>query len=131
MQAYGQIVTGHMSAREKLTFVEVSSTLWSPVMGNPRLSSITGSNPDVNVAKFTSKLEGEYTWDFSLDLPKEVVVSSGPHSNERQAFSLPQTFYEHHTRVRIAYEVAVRIVRGKLRVDHRSVVQVCMGMNLV
>ncbi|KAF8802490.1 hypothetical protein BYT27DRAFT_7172935 [Phlegmacium glaucopus] len=121
VSAYGQIVTG-ASAVEKLTFVNVSSTLWSPIMGNPRSLSIsdsaTGSNSGTSTARFTSKLEGEYSWDFSLDLPKEVVVPSGLR-NDLHIFSLPQTFYERHTRVKVTYEVVVRIVRGKLRTDHR------------
>lgn len=93
-------------------------------MGNPRLWSVgnpaTDSDPGMITSKFTSKLEGEYVWDFSLNLPKEVIVPSGLH-NMPQVFSLPQTFYESHTRVRVVYEVALRIVRRKLRADPRSV----------
>jgi len=121
ISAYGQIVTGQ-SAVEKFTFVEVSSTLWSTTMGNRRLESVgnsaTGSDPGMITGEFTSKLEGEYIWDFSLNLPKEIIVPSGLH-NEPQVFNLPQTFYERHTRVRIVYEVALRIVRRKLRADPR------------
>lgn len=121
MQAYGRIVTGPSSI-ENFTFVNVSSTLWSPVMGNPRLLSVSDSATDTNpsTAKFTNKLEGEYTWDFSLDLPKEVIIPYG-RRNEPHVFTLPQTFYERHSRVSVAYEVAIRIVRGKLKEDHRSV----------
>lgn len=117
MQACGQIV----NAMEKLIFVDVSSTLWSPTMGNPRiLSSATGANPPTSTATFTGKLEGEYIWDFTLDLPKEVVMPCGFH-NKPRVFTLPQSFHERQTKVSIAYEVVVRVVRGKLRADHRYV----------
>ena len=65
--------------------------------------------------KFTGKFpEGEYTWEFSIHLPRDVVLPSGPPHNEPQVFHPPQTFNERHTRGSIVYETSVKFSRNKL-----------------
>jgi hypothetical protein len=124
LQAHGQFITG-ASQGEQLTFVDVSKTLWSQTEGEPTninpcdggSSSLTSSAPP----KFTGKLQpGDYSWPFSIDLPKEVLVACG-NRNEPQVFTLPQTFVERHTRPSIRYEFSVRFTRSKLRGDDRYV----------
>ncbi|KIM40547.1 hypothetical protein M413DRAFT_412501 [Hebeloma cylindrosporum] len=117
----GQFITG-ANEGEQLTFLHISKTLWSQSEGDPRSgnspaggsSSVAPSTPP----KFSGKIQGDYTWPFSIDLPKEVLVPCG-NRNEPQVFTLPETFNERHTRASITYDVSVRFVRTKLRADHR------------
>lgn len=39
---------------------------------------------------------------------------------EPHVFNLPQTFSERHTRATISYEVSLKLIRNKLRADHRQ-----------
>jgi len=125
ISVHGQFITG-ANQGEQLTFLDVSKTLWSQSEGDPRhvdpydrdSSSAATSTP----TKFTGKLQGDYTWPFSIDLPKEVLVPFGGR-NEPQVFTLPQTFTERHERASIRYEVSVRFIRAKLQKDHRILTQ--------
>ena len=63
--------------------------------------------------KFNGKLQGDYTWPFAIDLPKEVLL------NRKKMYTLPETFNERQTRAYITYDVSVRFVRNKLRTDYR------------
>ena len=63
--------------------------------------------------KFNGKVQGDYTWPFSIDLPKEVLL------NRKKMYTLPETFNEQQTRAYITYDVSVRFVRNKLRTDYR------------
>ncbi|KAF5326885.1 hypothetical protein D9619_004143 [Psilocybe cf. subviscida] len=117
----GQFITG-ANQGEQLSFIDISHTLWTQTDGEPRNvnsgdgdSSPTTPNPPT---KYSGKLVGNYTWSFSIDLPKQVVVPYGK-QNEPQIFTPPQTFNERHTRASINYEVSLRLGRNKLRVDHR------------
>ncbi|KAF8968090.1 hypothetical protein BDZ97DRAFT_1916317 [Flammula alnicola] len=135
----GKIIAG-ANPNQHLTFVEVSSTLWSQDEGHPRNLSETNaalfptiSSPSsragssntsassagtgLGLGKFNGKLQGEYTWDFSLDMPREVAI---PHGRRKEIgmFSPPQTFNERHGSVSINYEVSVRFSRGKWQTDY-------------
>lgn len=98
----------------------MTHVLWSQADGEPRnaSSSDSDSSPLPNSLKFSGKLKGEYTWPFSIDLPKQVVMASG-HRREPQVFHPPQTFNERHTRATISYEICLKLLRNKLRIDHR------------
>ncbi|KAF8968091.1 hypothetical protein BDZ97DRAFT_1916318 [Flammula alnicola] len=122
----GQFITG-ANQGEQLTFIDISHTLWSQADGEPRNVSSndardSSSAPPGGAAspptKFSGKLQGDYTWSFSIDLPKQVVVAFGSR-DEPQVFTPPQTFNERHTRASISYEVSLRLMRNKLRTDHR------------
>ncbi|KAF8896104.1 hypothetical protein BD779DRAFT_1667956 [Infundibulicybe gibba] len=107
----GQIITG-ANPGEQFTFVELSETLWTQAMGDPRNPAASGGD------KFSGKLLGDYNWNFSLKIPQETVVNrrEGP-----RVFKLPQTFAERHTRPSIQYNISARLSRGKLRTDYRRV----------
>lgn len=47
-------------------------------------------------------------------------MPTGTH-NEPQVFHPPQTFNERHTRATISYEISLKLIRNKLRADHRYV----------
>ncbi|KAF8905075.1 hypothetical protein CPB84DRAFT_1845157 [Gymnopilus junonius] len=121
----GQVITG-ANQGEQLTFINILRTLWSQTEGEPRNTNpdnedsslagtpeATGSSP-----KYTGKLQGEYTWHFSIPLPKEVVLPLGSR-NEPQVFTPPATFNERHARASVAYEVSLKLTRGKLRPDQK------------
>ncbi|TFK40192.1 hypothetical protein BDQ12DRAFT_680492 [Crucibulum laeve] len=108
----GLIISGANSG-EQFTFLDMTSTLWSQAMGNPN-DPPSDSTPE----KYTKKLYGEFTWPYSIPIPKETTVPAGPR-DEMQVFRLPQTFLERHTRASIQYEILLRIGRNKLRTDHK------------
>lgn len=117
------------------TFLELTHTLWSPSQGDPRYSidrdGSSSSNPSsvniVNVPSlFAGKLQGEYTWPFSIDLPKEVFITSG-RDKKLQSFPLPQTFNERYARGSIDYELVLRISRSRLRPDYRYAFNICLS----
>ncbi|KDR78970.1 hypothetical protein GALMADRAFT_154856 [Galerina marginata CBS 339.88] len=123
----GQFLTG-ASPDQQLNFLNLTCSLWSPSSGEPRndLAANDSSAPPINnssravgaATRFTGKLHGEYSWPFSIPLPKEVVLPSGK-EKEQKSFTLPQTFNERHARGSINYEMSVRISRGKLQSDYR------------
>ncbi|KAF9475101.1 hypothetical protein BDN70DRAFT_996645 [Pholiota conissans] len=115
----GQFITG-ANQGEQLSFIDITHVIWTQADGEPKHASASDddSSPPSNSPKFTGKLQGEYTWPFSIDLPKEVVLTVG-HRNEHQVFHPPQTFSERHTRATISYEICLKLMRNKLRADHR------------
>ena len=46
-------------------FLRISETLWETSFGDPRGPSRT---------KYTGKLKGDYSWPFSITLPREVPI---------------------------------------------------------
>ncbi|PPQ92237.1 hypothetical protein CVT25_008919 [Psilocybe cyanescens] len=121
----GEYITG-ANPDQQLIFLELSHPLWSQADGDPRssnnVSEETSSSPRSHVAsssvRFSGKLEGEYTWPFSITLPKEVNVPCGK-GKQLQTFTLPQTFNERHAKGSINYEMSLRINRGRFQSDHR------------
>ncbi|KAJ7761954.1 hypothetical protein DFH07DRAFT_814637, partial [Mycena maculata] len=91
-----------------VSFIDLPVTLWSRSMGDPR-------NPDGN--KWIEKLQGKYTWPFSIPLPPTVSLPGVGGRDE--VFRLPPTFFERHTRAHVEYDIIVRFTRAKLRSDHR------------
>lgn len=123
-QIRGEYLTG-ANPDQQLTFLDLSYPLWSQSEGDPR--SVNASR-DINItfghvssvppARFSGRLLGQYTWPFSITLPKEVSVPCGK-GKQPQMFALPQTFNERHAKGSINYEVSLRINRGKFQSDHR------------
>jgi len=103
----GRLVTG-AGSNDAQKFLERHVTLWSKSMGDPRA-------PRVSDAAHSGKLQGEYVWPFSIQLPKTVSLP-GNHGCP-QEYSLPQTFLERDTRASIQYDLTVLISRNKLRTD--------------
>ena len=103
MQVLGQMTS---SVTEILNFVQVSETLWNAPSSEP--SSGGTSNAD-------SKLVGEHSWPFLLNLPNACQVQSRNGSTE--TFALPASFSERMARVHIQYQVIVTVHRSRFRVD--------------
>ncbi|KAJ4477346.1 hypothetical protein J3R30DRAFT_3291468 [Lentinula aciculospora] len=102
----GKVLSG---ARQHI-FLDHSQTLWP-------LSSTHSDG-----LKLESKLQGEYSWPFSIHLPKEVTLTVGSRDAPRvEVFRLPHTFMERHARASVQYEVIVRFARGLLKTDHRII----------
>jgi len=104
--------------------MEISKTLWSQSEGDPRNVDSHDGGPSSAATpvspKFNGKIQGDYTWPLSIDLPKEVLIPYG-NRNEPKVFTLPETFNERHTQASIVYEVSVRFIRNKLRAGRRYV----------
>ncbi|KAF7328006.1 hypothetical protein MKEN_00381300 [Mycena kentingensis (nom. inval.)] len=98
--AKGQVVPGP-DDRDPLTFLELTTTLWSKDRGDPR-------NPTTP----TRKLTGHYEWPFSLEIPASVVLDQG-------TFRLPQTFVERRFPTSVSYVLVLQITRGRFRVNSR------------
>ncbi|KAF9533876.1 hypothetical protein CPB83DRAFT_804836 [Crepidotus variabilis] len=145
----GQVITG-LNQGEQLCFINISETLWSQSMGDPRLaasryspectgrkasfgqhltvspktqgdlSPSSSRSTSKTSAKFAGKIPaGEYFWDFSIDLPKEVLLPATP-GGKPQLFHPPQSFNERHTRASVIYEVLVKFGRTSIFLsDHR------------
>ncbi|KAF9562006.1 hypothetical protein CPC08DRAFT_634774 [Agrocybe pediades] len=125
----GQYLTG-ANPDQQFTFLDLSYTLWSQSSGKPPNSnglhqhtlSPTGLISSSSSSKFDGKLHGDYTWPFSIPLPKDVTLPYGK-NNELKTFPLPQTFNERLAKGSINYEVYLRISRGKFQPDDRASVK--------
>ncbi|KAF5391521.1 hypothetical protein D9757_002504 [Collybiopsis confluens] len=97
----GQIVSG----KSKHAFFESSQTLW------------------FHPAKSFRKLQGEYTWPFSMNIPQQVKLMVGPNDSLRpESARLPHDCLEKRIPARVEYHVVVRFYRrGPLRTDYRIV----------
>ncbi|THU84184.1 hypothetical protein K435DRAFT_733492 [Dendrothele bispora CBS 962.96] len=103
--------------QEELLFLDVSQPIWTP---DPRKKS-------------SEKLEGQHSWNFSLTLPRQVVVSqlsgSGFESGSRGrsqsssstsgalSFSLPPNFSERASPAYIDYKLVVTVKRGTFKAN--------------
>ncbi|KAJ7158493.1 hypothetical protein C8R46DRAFT_1109353 [Mycena filopes] len=106
--ARGQIMPGPAD-KEALTFVEVTSTLWTKDHGDPRRPS---------TSRYSGKLVGYYEWPFTLELPITVTIPGTNHSPSG-TFGLPQTFLERRFPTSIQYVLVVDINRSRFRVNSR------------
>jgi len=126
-QILGQYFTT-ANPNQSLKFLKISHKLWSLSDGHPRNTlDINGGRPlspstsrTSSGAKFSGKLQGEYSWPFSLDMPSEVAVPSGSRK-EVKTFPLPQTFNERLVHGSIVYEILVKVTRSKWKVHYRYV----------
>ncbi|KIK55147.1 hypothetical protein GYMLUDRAFT_48099 [Collybiopsis luxurians FD-317 M1] len=101
----GQIVSG-ASTR---TFFESSQTLW------PHSSPLSNSNSP-------TKLEGEHEWPFSMNIPKEVPLSTGSKDASRnELVRLPHNCLERRLPAGIEYQVILRFTRGLFKTDYRII----------
>lgn len=134
------MITG-LNAEEQLYFINISETLWSQAMGDPRelatryspeCSGLTTestqclsvtpvsqelsplSSRSTQSTSFNTKIPaGEYIWDFSIDLPKEVLLPASP-GGKPQLYQPPQSFNERHTRASVIYEVMMKFGRNSI-----------------
>ncbi|KAI1792706.1 hypothetical protein LXA43DRAFT_311003 [Ganoderma leucocontextum] len=103
IQVLGQMTS---SVTEVLNFVQVSETLWKS--SSSESSSGSASHND-------SKLVGEHSWPFLLNLPNVCQLPS--RNGSMEAFPLPASFSERMARNHIQYQVIVTVHRSRFRVD--------------
>ncbi|KAM5546092.1 hypothetical protein V8D89_000218 [Ganoderma adspersum] len=103
IQVLGQMTS---SVTEILNFVQVSETLWN----TPSSESSSG-----NTGHSDSKLVGEHSWPYLLNLPNVCQVQS--RNGSMETFPLPASFSERMARVHIQYQVIVTVHRSRFRVD--------------
>jgi hypothetical protein len=122
----GKLVRVAVWGADDKPFIHLSRTLWSEAMGDPRevvtaysptpggspQRSPDASTPDA-VPKFSGKFpEGEYVWEFSLDIPREVTLEGD--AKEQVVFRTPQTCMEERTGVSIVYEAVAKVSSNSL-----------------
>ncbi|KAJ3564407.1 hypothetical protein NP233_g8318 [Leucocoprinus birnbaumii] len=118
-QVKGQVITG-THASGQFTFFEVIQTVWSRAMGDPRKGNVHATaGATRSSSPHNEKLRGTFSWPFSLEMPREVIVSSKMMRTGSNLFRLPESYFERHGRASIRYEVCVRFVRGHFRSDDR------------
>lgn len=103
MQVTGRVASG--SGADNLQFLNIVVPIWSRSPDQPRL-------PSPSEGASGSKLRGQCSWELSISLPAEVLISG------RMA-RLPETLNDRDVAVTVQYEVAIKIGRGKLRSDSR------------
>ncbi|KAK7436992.1 hypothetical protein VKT23_006722 [Stygiomarasmius scandens] len=102
--------------QEELLFLDIAQPIWTP---DPRRKS-------------SDKLEGQHSWNFSITLPRQVVVSqlsgSGSESGSRSrsqsssasgppTFNLPPNFSERASPAYIDYKLVVTVKRGTFKAN--------------
>ncbi|KAJ3973331.1 hypothetical protein EV361DRAFT_979266 [Lentinula raphanica] len=110
----GRAITG-ANEGGSFTFLNHTVSLWAKEQGDPRAYSIDRvSDGSVNNATNPSKsgkLCGKYKFPFSITLPTQ---NDGPGNSPH---SLPETFQERLSGVRVRYELVLKIARGRLKPD--------------
>lgn len=111
------------------TFWDLTQTLWSNEMGDPRGPNASGSNyagpssstsalSQISLTKHQSKLHGSYCWPFSITLPPKCDIAARS-KQPPTPVRLPPSFSEKGAAQFINYEINVRIRRGPLRIDSK------------
>ena len=99
------------------TFVEVTETLWSSLEGaGPRFAE----PPPWGFPK-NGKLQGKYTFPFTLRLPHEFASESPRPKDAPAYYRMPASFYNKKSPAAIDYEVYVTLVRSALKANTSSV----------
>ncbi|KAF5391525.1 hypothetical protein D9757_002501 [Collybiopsis confluens] len=105
----GRVLTGR-SSDGVFTFLNLHDTLWSGELG------------DLQAHKDPTG-EYDYSWPFSLALPKDVVVSPGNDGRSR-TFPLPHTFVESGIPARVLYQLVVSVKQSKWKRNRRVSTQI-------
>lgn len=91
-------------------FLNMHRTLWSVE------ESVNVLSDSSNSPKHSGRLRGKYEWPFSFKLPKGVsIVSHVDIDATRKNFRLPPSLNDGICGVRVEYQLAVRVHRGRLR----------------
>ncbi|KAJ3725122.1 hypothetical protein C8R42DRAFT_660584 [Lentinula raphanica] len=110
----GRAITG-ANEGGSFTFLNHTVSLWAKEQGDPRAYRTDRvSDGSVNNATNPSKsgkLCGKYKFPFSITLPTQ---NDGPGDS---LHSLPETFQERLSGVRVRYELVLKIARGRLKPD--------------
>lgn len=99
------------SYSDETTFMEISHTIWSSEHNSRAPDMISGG------LTLDGKLQGEYLWSFSVDLPSTLVA---PISSGDIHFVPPQTFKEQFCAM-VVYDILLRIKRTWPNTDYKWV----------
>ncbi|KAJ3828809.1 hypothetical protein F5880DRAFT_1608134 [Lentinula raphanica] len=109
----GRAITG-ANEGGSFTFLNHTVSLWAKEQGDPQAYRIDrvadGSVNNATNPSKSGKLCGKYKFPFSITLPKNDGLGDSLHS-------LPETFQERLSGVRVRYELVLKIARGRLKPD--------------
>ena len=96
-------------------FLSISKIVWSRFMGDPRRYI-----PSATPSPYNEKLNGDYSWPFSIKLPRSVKVPSKTTlKGVLDTVVLPATFLEKRSRASVQYDIHLEIKRGRFRSDSK------------
>ena len=107
-----------LSSPRMYRFMTVTEKLWSSDMGYPSTADISTVGTRSVAETFNGKLNGDYAWPFSLELPRSVALAHGPHDT----YKLPGSARLYRAVVR--YNISVLVVRGMFSTEHMWVINV-------
>lgn len=94
------------------TFLDHSVFSWSKGQDDPHIYRTDLDNiGNSSTGSKTGKLSGRYRFPFSISLPMADAAGS----------TLPETFLERTSGVRVQYELVLKIGRGRLKADSKFV----------
>ena len=99
-----------LSTHQMYRFMTVGTKLWSPDMGYPHAADIRPSAEPPEA--FKGKLNGDFVWPFSMDLPRTVTLNRGP----SDMYNLPGSVKTY--RVSVNYNISVMVIRGMFSTEH-------------
>ncbi|KAF6756588.1 hypothetical protein DFP72DRAFT_893162 [Ephemerocybe angulata] len=100
----GKMITSSLSEGSHL-FLEVTHPVWDSTSGVPPPGGSKVSSP-------SGKLQGQYSWPFSIPFPTEFQDASPGGSSQK--YPTPQTVLARGINANIAYEVVLKITTGGL-----------------
>jgi len=101
-------------------------TIWDKNAGDPRMPHPSPLDFDGSKkTKFNAKLEGTYSWPFSIPFPTEISI---PHRNGTQrVIPTPQSFLERNVNANIQYQVVVHMTHGLFKANSKSEISVLLS----
>ena len=88
------------------SFLEIKKELWTSQHGHQSADS----------GGFKQGVAGEFSWPFSIELPKTVHVHG-----DKNEYPLPPTFGVRKGRAAVSYEVTATVTHGLLSAEHSYV----------
>ena len=110
-QVLGEMI---LTGTDRFRFTRVIRRLWAQENGYPTIAGETQS--DGRPHEFKGKLHGDFSWPFSVSLPRTVKLEHGEFSQ----YSLPGTFVEKsiYSRMSIVYRMLAVVTRGLFTTEH-------------
>ena len=112
-------IRGHsfLTGYEAKNFLLLSETLWDSSMGDPRTVGYFISKGQ----RYSGKLDGQYTWRFSIELPRRLSLTS---RQERElkikdGERMPPSFGSRGAKPCVYYELTVEVKRHSFWCDNR------------
>jgi hypothetical protein len=107
----GHFVTGFLE-EGTYTFLNQVVTIWDKNAGDPRMPHPSPLDFDGSKkTKFNAKLEGSYSWPFSIHFPTEIILPSRNGSSQ-QVVQTPQSFLERGIGANVQYQLVMHITHG-------------------